>query len=77
MIGKLFTIINFWFFFVFFLSGSRAPSGEIQTYVSEPEQTPSGVLSRGSFLVKSKLTDDDKNIYAEWEWNLVISKDWQ
>ncbi len=56
--------------------GSRAPSGEIQTYVSEVEQAPSGVLSRGSFVVKSKLTDDDKNIYAEWEWNLVISKDW-
>jgi Rho GDP-dissociation inhibitor len=57
--------------------GSRAPSGEIQTYVSDVEQAPSGVLSRGSFLVKSKLTDDDKHIYAEWEWNLVISKDWQ
>ena len=63
---------------VCFLSlGSRAPSAEIQTYVSEVEQAPSGVLSRGSFLVKSKLTDDDKNIYAEWEWNLVVAKDWQ
>jgi len=60
-----------------YMIGSRAPSGEIQTYVSEVEQAPNGVLSRGSFLVKSKLTDDDKNIYAEWEWNLVIAKDWQ
>jgi Rho GDP-dissociation inhibitor len=57
--------------------GSRAPNGEMQTFVSDVEQAPSGVLSRGTFLVKSKLTDDDKNIYAEWEWNLVISKDWQ
>lgn len=59
------------------LSGSRAPSSDLQKYISESEQAPSGVLSRGSFLVKSKLTDDDKNIYAEWEWNLVIAKDWQ
>ncbi|CAF1475712.1 unnamed protein product [Adineta steineri] len=60
-----------------FMIGSRAPSAEIQTFVSDVEQAPSGVLSRGSFLVKSKLTDDDKLIYAEWEWNLVIAKDWQ
>lgn len=59
------------------ISGSRAPSNELQKYVSEIEQAPSGMLSRGSFLVKSLLTDDDKNIYAEWEWNLVIAKDWQ
>ncbi len=61
----------------FVFLGSRAPNGEIQTFVSDVEQAPSGVLSRGSFLVKSKLTDDDKNIYAEWEWNLVVAKDWQ
>ncbi|CAF0772310.1 unnamed protein product [Adineta ricciae] len=60
-----------------YMIGSRAPSSEVQTYVSDVEQAPSGVLSRGSFLVKSKLTDDDKNVFAEWEWNLVIAKDWQ
>jgi len=59
-----------------YMIGSRAPSGELQTYVTELEQAPSGVLSRGSFLVKSKLTDDDKNVFAEWEWNLIIAKDW-
>jgi Rho GDP-dissociation inhibitor len=60
-----------------YMIGSRAPSAELQTYVSDIEQAPSGMLSRGSFLVKSKLTDDDKNVFAEWEWNLVIAKDWQ
>ncbi|UJR22055.1 hypothetical protein I4U23_025123 [Adineta vaga] len=60
-----------------YMIGSRAPSSDIQTYVGDVEQAPSGVLSRGSFLVKSKLTDDDKNIFAEWEWNLVVAKDWQ
>ena len=68
-----FQIVSFDLFYL----GSRAPSGEMQTFISDVEQAPSGVLSRGTFLVKSKLTDDDKNIYAEWEWNLVISKDWQ
>ncbi len=56
--------------------GSKAPSNDLQTYVSEVEQAPSGILSRGSFLVKSTLTDDDKNVFAEWEWNLVIAKEW-
>ncbi|CAF1229168.1 unnamed protein product [Adineta steineri] len=60
-----------------YMIGSRAPSNELQTYVSDLEQAPSGMLSRGSFLVKSKLIDDDKNTFAEWEWNLVIAKDWQ
>lgn len=63
--------------FVCCFLGSRAPSAEMQTYVTDTEQAPSGVLSRGSFVVKSKLTDDDKNIYAEWEWNLIIAKDWE
>lgn len=59
------------------LLGSRAPSAELQLYTSDMEQAPSGVLSRGHYLVKSKLTDDDKNVYAEWEWNLNVAKDWQ
>ena len=46
------------------LSGSKAPAADLQTFVSDVEQAPSGVLSRGSFQVKSKLTDDDKNVYA-------------
>ncbi len=61
----------------FFPLGSKAPSSELQKYVGDIEQAPSGILSRGSFLVKSSITDDDKNVYAEWEWNLVIAKDWQ
>jgi len=60
-----------------YMIGSRAPSQDLQTYVSEIDTAPSGVLSRGNFLVKSKLTDDDGGLYGEWEWNLRISKDWQ
>jgi len=80
MIGKIFLQFDFIKnknFFLNFILGSRAPSSEIQTYVGDIEHAPSGILSRGSFLVKSKLTDDDKNIFAEWEWTLVIAKEWQ
>jgi len=59
-----------------YMIGSRAPSKDPQVYLTETEHAPSGILSRGSFLVKSKLTDDDKNVFAEWEWTLVIAKDW-
>lgn len=58
------------------IQGSKAPSTEVQSFTTEMEQAPSGMLSRGSFLVKAKVTDDDKNTFAEWEWNLVIAKDW-
>jgi Rho GDP-dissociation inhibitor len=60
-----------------YMIGSKAPSNDLQTYVGEIEQAPSGLLSRGSFTVKSALTDDDKNVFAEWEWILVIAKEWQ
>ncbi|CAF3424568.1 unnamed protein product [Rotaria socialis] len=60
-----------------YMIGSKAPNSELQSYVTEIEQAPSGMLSRGTFLVKSKIIDDDKNIFAEWEWHLVIAKDWQ
>ncbi|CAF0737168.1 unnamed protein product [Didymodactylos carnosus] len=59
-----------------YMIGSRAPSPDLQTYLGEIEVAPNGVLSRGSFSVKSKICDDDKNLFAEWEWTLVIGKDW-
>ncbi|CAF1219016.1 unnamed protein product [Rotaria sordida] len=39
------------------ISCSRAPSAELQTYVSDVEQALSGILSCGIFLIKSKITD--------------------
>ena len=35
------------------------------------------MLSRGKYHVKSSIVDDDKNVYAKWEWNLEISKEWK
>ncbi|KAM6904495.1 rho GDP-dissociation inhibitor 3 [Xenentodon cancila] len=56
--------------------GSYGPRAEEQEFVCSPDDVPKGLLSRGQYLIKSCFTDDDKNIYLTWEWNLNISKDW-
>jgi len=60
-----------------YMLGSRAPKGELQEYLSEKEITPSGMMARGKFCMKSSILDDDKNVYAKWEWVLEIAKDWK
>jgi Rho GDP-dissociation inhibitor len=57
--------------------GSRAPKPHLQDYLSEKESTPSGMLARGKYSMKTQITDDDKNIYLKWEWTLEIAKDWK
>ncbi len=56
--------------------GSYGPKTEAHEHKSAPDDAPSGVIARGLYTVKSKFTDDDKNIYLEWEWTLQIKKDW-
>lgn len=34
-------------------------------------------MARGKFSMKSSILDDDKNVYAKWEWVLEIAKDWK
>lgn len=59
-----------------FMVGSYGPKTEVQSYMTPTETAPSGMMSRGHYSVKSKFTDDDKNIYLEWEWSFDIKKDW-
>lgn len=54
--------------------GSYGPKTEVQEFRTPMEDAPSGMISRGTYVVKSKFTDDDKNIYLEWEWGLKIVK---
>ena len=56
--------------------GSYGPKTEPQIYQTPIETAPSGLVSRGTYTVKSKFTDDDKNSIKEWEWILNIKKDW-
>ncbi|XP_028395525.1 rho GDP-dissociation inhibitor 1-like [Dendronephthya gigantea] len=60
-----------------FMVGSYGPKAEAQCYLTPSEQAPSGMLSRGHYTVKSKFTDDDKNVFLEWEWAFDIKKDWE
>eukprot|EP01137_Pigoraptor_chileana_P006758 Opistho-2@51423 len=57
--------------------GSYGPSPTSVTYLSQPEEAPSGMLARGKYDVKSKFIDDDKNNHLDWEWSFEIKKDWQ
>ena len=56
--------------------GSYAPKPEIQSYTTPSEDAPSGMLSRGTYHVKSLFTDDDGNEHLKWEWAFEIKKDW-
>ncbi|CAF0767999.1 unnamed protein product [Brachionus calyciflorus] len=60
-----------------YMMGSRAPKAELQEYISEKEVAPSGMMARGKYHMKSSIVDDDKNVYAKWEWTLEISKEWK
>jgi len=37
---------------------------------------PSGMMARGTYTVKSRVTDFDGAIFAEWEWLFKIGKEW-
>lgn len=57
--------------------GSYGPKAESHKYLTPVEEAPKGILYRGSYKVKSRFIDDDKNIYKEWEWAIDIKKDWE
>ncbi|CAI2356909.1 unnamed protein product [Caenorhabditis sp. 36 PRJEB53466] len=58
-----------------YMMGSYAPKLEIQEYKSPNEEAPSGMIHRGKYKVHSKITDDDENVYLDWQWTLHISKE--
>ena len=59
-----------------FMVGSYGPKTEPHTFTTPPEDAPSGMLSRGTYNVKSNFTDDDKNSILQWEWSFEIKKEW-
>ncbi|NXR26142.1 GDIR1 inhibitor, partial [Cinclus mexicanus] len=42
-----------------------------------PREAPRGWLARGSYRVRSLVTDDDKTEHLSWEWGLCIKKAWE
>ncbi|KAH7103049.1 E set domain-containing protein [Auriculariales sp. MPI-PUGE-AT-0066] len=57
--------------------GSYGPKPEPYTKIFDPEESPSGVLARsGTYIVKSRVADDDGEVYADWEWSFKLAKEW-
>lgn len=56
--------------------GSYGPKKEPHIWTSSEEEAPKGMVSRGSYRMKSKFTDDDGKDYLSWEWAIEIKKDW-
>ncbi|KAF8138637.1 immunoglobulin E-set [Boletus edulis] len=53
------------------------PQGEAYAKNFDPEESPSGVLARsGSYNVRSRVVDDDGEVYADWEWSFKLAKEW-
>jgi len=57
--------------------GSYAPMEATQSYTTTAEDAPSGLLSRGTYNVKSIFTDDDNHEHLKWDWSFTIKKDWE
>jgi Rho GDP-dissociation inhibitor len=59
--------------------GSYAPSPTGEPYIKkfDTEESPSGMLARsGTYNVKSRVVDDDGEVYAEFEWAFKLGKEW-
>ena len=57
--------------------GSYAPKEEIQSFLTPIDEAPSGLMSRGTYTVKSVFTDDDGYEHLKWNWSFQIKKDWE
>ncbi|XP_074597180.1 rho GDP-dissociation inhibitor [Brevipalpus obovatus] len=57
--------------------GSYAPKMEHYSYVTPMEEMPSGLICRGTYVVKSLFTDDDGQNYLKWEWTFELTKEWE
>ncbi|KAF9469026.1 immunoglobulin E-set [Collybia nuda] len=54
-----------------------SPTGEPYTKNFDPEESPSGMLARsGSYAARSRVVDDDGEVYADWEWFFKLAKEW-
>lgn len=57
--------------------GSYGPRQEPYVKRFATEEAPSGMLARsGNNTVRSRVVDDDGNVYADWTWVFRIAKAW-
>ncbi|KZV69838.1 rho GDP-dissociation inhibitor [Peniophora sp. CONT] len=56
--------------------GSFSAAAEPRRILVVEDEFPSGMLTRSSYSVKSRVNDFDGGIFAEWDWVFKIAKDW-
>ncbi|MFJ7062847.1 hypothetical protein ACIQVA_35045 [Streptomyces microflavus] len=57
--------------------GSYGPSADPYTEQLESEAAPTGIMARGaSYLVRSRLRDDDGTVHADFEWSYELATEW-
>ncbi|TIA84087.1 hypothetical protein E3P92_00275 [Wallemia ichthyophaga] len=56
--------------------GSYGPSQNPYEKRFATEESPSGMLARGTYSVRSRIVDDDGHIYVDFDWAFKISKEW-
>ncbi|KAI6035252.1 immunoglobulin E-set [Pisolithus orientalis] len=59
--------------------GSYGPHPNGDPYIKDfdPEESPMGMIARsGTYNVKSRVVDDDGEVYADWEWCFRLAKEW-
>lgn len=57
--------------------GSYGPNKEIYTKKLAEEEAPSGMLARGQYTARSRFIDDDKLVHLDFEWSIIIAKEWK
>jgi len=59
--------------------GSYGPAKDGKPHVCNfpTEESPSGMIARsGTYLVRSRVVDDDNEVFADFEWTFKIGKEW-
>ncbi|KAJ7638675.1 immunoglobulin E-set [Roridomyces roridus] len=57
--------------------GSYPPNKEPYTKNFDTDHSPKGMLARsGKYSVTSVVVDDDKEVYAKFEWTFKLEKEW-
>ncbi|GAA5871459.1 hypothetical protein JCM8547_001348 [Rhodosporidiobolus lusitaniae] len=57
--------------------GSYGPQADPVSKRFVTEEAPSGMLARsGTYSVRSRVIDDDKHVYIDFEWQFKLGKDW-
>lgn len=57
--------------------GSYGPNKDIYKKKLAEEEAPSGMLARGQYTARSRFIDDDKFVHLDFEWSIIIAKEWK